>query len=94
MKLEILEKAKETILKIEPSAEIILYGSRTCNLLVLVDGEVDDNRTDRVSHQLHEIKENTGEILCGIVHSRSMWDDPHYQAMPLFKNIRLEGITI
>jgi uncharacterized protein len=94
MKLEILGKAKDEILKIEPSAEIILYGSRMCNLLVLVDGEVDDNRTHRVCRQLHEIEGNTGETLRGIVSSRSIWEDPQSQGTPLFKNIRLEGITI
>ena len=94
MKLETLGKAKEEILKIEPSAEVILYGSRISNLLVLVEGEVDNNRNDRISHTLREIESDTGESLCGIVQSRSMWEDPRYQITPLFKKIRLEGITI
>ena len=53
MKSEILIKVKNAILKIEPSAEIILYGSRAredfhegsdWDFLILVDGEVDDKR--------------------------------------------------
>ncbi|HMD67536.1 MAG TPA: nucleotidyltransferase domain-containing protein [Chitinivibrionales bacterium] len=103
MKSKILQRAKEAVLRIEPTADIILYGSRARNdfqkesdwdFLVLVDGDVDYTRTDRIRHQLHEIEWDTGEILCAIVRSRSVWKSPEYQGMPLFRNIEKEGLKI
>jgi predicted nucleotidyltransferase len=103
MKSEILNKVKEAILKIEPSAEIILYGSRArddfhegsdWDFMILVDGEVDDKRTDKIRHQLYEIEWETGDVLCSIVRSRADWDSPEYGIIPLYKNIRHEGITL
>jgi hypothetical protein len=62
--------------------------------LVLPDGDVDQQRTDRVRHQLHEIEWDTGEVLCAIVRSRNLWKCPQYQVMPLLKNLKLEGVTL
>ncbi len=98
-----LDKVKNAVRLIEPSADIILYGSRAredfrpdsdWDFLVLVDGEVDYIRTDKIRHQLYEIEWDTGEVLCAIVRSRGVWENPQYQVMPLFKNIKLEGIKI
>jgi Nucleotidyltransferase domain. len=103
MESKIVQKVKEAVTRIEPSAEIILYGSRARNdyregsdwdFFVLVDGEVDYIRTDKIRHQLHEIEWDTGEVLCAIVRSKSEWADPQNEIIPLFKNIRLEGIKI
>ena len=103
MNITISQRAKEAILSVEPLAEVILYGSRArgdytqfsdWDFLVLLDGEVDQQRTDRVRHQLHEIEWDTGEVLCALVRSREMWNRPQYQVMPLSKNIMLEGVTL
>jgi uncharacterized protein len=103
MKSMILEKIKAAILKIEPSAEIILYGSRAredfhdgsdWDFLIIVNGEVDDNRTDKIRHQLYEIEWETGDVLCSIVRSRTEWESQEYRVIPLYKNIKLEGISL
>jgi predicted nucleotidyltransferase len=103
MKDQILKKAKEVIRSIEPSAEIFLYGSRArrdyrndsdWDFLILVDGLVDTNRTDRIRHQLYEIEWETGEIISSIIKSRQDWNDPKYKAVPLHVNIEREGIII
>ena len=99
----LLDKVKKAVLQIEPSAEIILYGSRAredffegsdWDFLILVDGEVDDKRTDKIRHQLYEIEWDTGDVLCSIVRNRSEWESPEYRIIPLYKNIKREGITI
>ena len=103
MKSEILNKVKEAVLKIEPSAEIILYGSRAredfhegsdWDFMILVNGEVNDKRTDKIRHQLYEIEWETGDVLCSIVRSRAEWESPGYRVIPLYKNIKHEGITL
>jgi uncharacterized protein len=100
---DILRKVKESVNRVEPSAEIILYGSRAredfregsdWDFLVLVEGHVDDTRTDRIRHQIYEVEWDTGEVLSSIVRSRDVWESPRCQAMPLYKNIKLEGVRI
>lgn len=90
MKSELLNKVKEAVLKIEPSAGIILYGSRAredfhegsdWDFMILVDGEVDDKRTDKIRHQLYEIEWETGDVLCSIVRSRAEWESPDYRVI-------------
>ena len=103
MKSELLDKVKRAVMQIEPSAEIILYGSRAredfhegsdWDFLILVDGVVDDRRTDKIRHQLYEIEWETGDVLCSIVRSRLEWESPEYRIIPLYKNIKIEGISI
>jgi uncharacterized protein len=103
MKSKILNRVKEAVVKIEPSAQIILYGSRAredfrkgsdWDLLILVEGEVDDKRTDAIRRQLYEIEWETGDVLCSIVRSRTEWESPAYKVIPLYKNIKTEGITL
>ncbi len=54
----LIEQVKQAILEIEPSAEIILYGSRSRgdfneesdrDFLILVEGTVDDKRIDNIT---------------------------------------------
>ena len=62
---ELLRRVKQTVHEVEPEAEIVLYGSRSrqeagpesdWDFLVLVDGPVDDARTDAIRHRLYEIE--------------------------------------
>ncbi len=103
MKDVILEKVKEAVLKLEPSAEVILYGSRARNdfreysdwdFLILVDGAVDTSRTDRIRSALYDIELDTGEIISSIVRSRHEWNGPKYRFAPLHSNIEREGILL
>jgi len=103
MEEQILKKTKETIKSMEPSAEIFLFGSRArkdCrndsdwDFLILVDGPVDTQRTDRIRHQLYEIEWETGQIISSIVKSRQEWDSPKYKVIPLHVNIEREGVRL
>jgi len=68
---ELLGKVKQAVHEIEPGAKIILYGSRSredstsgsdWDFLILVDGPVTDQRTDRIRHRLYEIEWEFGEV--------------------------------
>ena len=100
---ELLEQVKQTVHEIEPDADIILYGSRArgdahaesdWDFLILLDGMVDDARTDAIRHRLYDIEWDVGEVLSSIVRSRQEWDTPLYQVTPLSKVIREQGIRI
>jgi uncharacterized protein len=103
MKDILLLKVKEAVVQLEPSAEVILYGSRARNdfreysdwdFLILVDGVVDTTRTDRVRRVLFEIELDTDQIISSIIRSRQDWNSPRYSVVPLYKNIEREGILI
>ena len=100
---EILKRVKETVIKLESSAEVILYGSRArkdfreysdWDFLVLVDGEVNTARTDRIRHALFQIELDTDQVISSIVRSRQDWNSPRYSVVPLRKNVEREGIHI
>jgi predicted nucleotidyltransferase len=103
MREKILKKVKESVFKLEPFAEVILYGSRARNdfreysdwdFLILVDGKVDTARTDRIRHVLFEIELDTDQVISSIVRSRQDWNSPRYSVVPLRKNVEREGIRI
>jgi predicted nucleotidyltransferase len=103
MRNVILLKVKEAVLRLEPSAEVILYGSRArddfreysdWDFLVLVDGLVDTARTDRIRRVLFDIELDTDQIISSIIRSRQDWNSPRYSVVPLHKNVEREGIHI
>lgn len=103
MKNNLLKKVKDTVLKIAPDAQVILYGSRSrkdagpesdWDFLVLTDLMVDDELTDTIRHQLYEIEWNTGEVLSVIVRNRQEWNKPPLQSTPFHANIESEGMAL
>ena len=99
----LLEQVKRAVSEMEPDAEIILYGSRAredsrvqsdWDFLVLLDGPVDDERTDKIRHRLYEIEWDSDEVLCCIVRSRQEWNSPLWKNMPFRQNVELEGIVL
>ena len=99
----VLKKCSETIRKIDPSAEVILYGSRArgdaepesdYDLLILIDGEVTLEKEDLVCRHLYPLELETGKTLTAFVYSRQQWNTPLYRAMPFYKNIEREGVIL
>ena len=104
MKKDILiKKIKQTVHDVEPGANIILYGSRSrgdaspesdWDLLILVDGPVDDIRTDRIRHRLYEIEWETGEVISSIVRNQQEWNSDLYQTIPFHQRVLEEGVNL
>jgi predicted nucleotidyltransferase len=99
----LLQQVKRAVSGIEPDAEIILYGSRArkdsrvqsdWDFLVLVDGPVNDERTDKIRHRLYEIEWESDEVLCCIVRSRQEWNSLPWKDMPFRQNVEHEGIVL
>jgi predicted nucleotidyltransferase len=99
----LLRQAKRTVLEVEPTAEVVLYGSRArgdsgtgsdWDFLILVDGPVDDERIDRIRHRLYEIEWASGEVLSSIVRSREQWGSQPLRDTPFHRNVELEGIVL
>ena len=99
----LLIRCRNAIREADPSAEIILYGSRArgdagpesdFDLLVLTDGKVTLEREDTVRRQLFPIELDTGAVITVIMLSREEWNLPLYQAMPFCQNILKEGVVL
>jgi len=100
---ELLERVKQAVNEMEPDAEIILYGSRAredsriqsdWDFLVLINGPVNDERTDKIRHRLYEIEWESDEVLCCIVRNRQEWNSPLWKNMPFRQNVEHEGIVL
>ena len=103
MQNNLIRKVKEKILKIEPDAEIILYGSRArddyretsdWDYLILVNGIVSTGRTDKIRSALYELEIETNQIINSIIRSREEWNSRKYSVLPLNENIEREGIRL
>ncbi len=99
----LLDRIRDTLREVEPGAQVILYGSRArgdakpdsdWDLLILVDGSVDVQRTAAVQRRLYQLELETDTVLSSIVHSKETWASPLYRAMPFHDNVIREGIDL
>jgi len=102
-KNNLAELIKKAVQKIEPDAEIFLYGSRSrgdnnadsdWDFLILLDGVLNDERIDKLRHQLYELEWEYGEVISSIIRTRAQWNSPLFKAMPFYKNIERDGIRL
>ncbi|MFH0793168.1 MAG: nucleotidyltransferase domain-containing protein [bacterium] len=102
-KHKLLKQIKSAVKEVEPTAEIWLYGSRArgdaapdsdWDLLVVVDGDVDDVRERRVWRRLFDLELEVEEVLSALVVSHADWDGPLRAAMPLYQSVVREGAPV
>jgi uncharacterized protein len=100
---QLLAKIKQTVRDVAPDAEIILYGSRSrgdalsesdWDLLILVDGPLNDDLTDQIRHALYEVEWESGEVISSIVRNHEEWNSGRYQAMPFHQRVCQEGVKL
>ena len=99
----LLTRCRTAIESIDPSAEVILYGSRArgdakpesdYDLLILTDGETTLRREDTFRRQLFPIELETGAVLTVILVSRKNWNSVLYGAMPFYQNVVKDGVIL
>lgn len=102
---ELLQCVKTAVLEIEPTAEVILFGSRArgdahpdsdWDFLVLLDGHVDHARRLRVYERLYQLEGSLGyqESLAAVVRSQLVWKSDWYHKQLLYQNVKQEGIPL
>jgi predicted nucleotidyltransferase len=98
-----LYRIRDTLHDIEPTARIILYGSRArgdahpdsdWDLLILLDGSVECHRIAAIHHQLYQLELETDTVLSALVLSQEEWDSPLSRAMPFHTNVVREGVEL
>jgi predicted nucleotidyltransferase len=99
----LLERCRDIVLAIEPDAQIILYGSRAkgssepdsdYDILVLVDSFLTRKLEDRISFAIYDLEYEADAILSVHIYEKRFFQSPLGRVMPLFNNVRREGIRI
>lgn len=98
----VLSRIKHQVQEIDPSAKVILYGSRArgdarpdsdWDILILVKSDVDISAEQLFRHKLYDVELELGESFSTYVYNQSQWKSK-YRMTPLYKNIAKEGLTI
>jgi len=96
-------RIREAVHSVEPEANLILYGSRArgtaspesdWDLLILVDGEISNDRVDRIRSQLYEVEWDTGEVITSVIRTKAEWHSKTWRAMPFHQRVETEGIAL
>ncbi len=94
---------RSAVHKVEPTAQVILYGSRArrdampdsdWDFLILVDGPLDTQREEIINHRLYDLQLDIDIVLSTVIHSKEEWASRLYQAMPFHENVTREGIAL
>ena len=98
----VLKMIKKQVRDIDPSAEIILYGSRArgdnrpdsvWDILILLDSKVDSETEKKFRHKLFDIELEMGEALSTFVYNKDEWRSKYWMT-PFYKNVTKEGVAM
>lgn len=101
-KSAVLSMIKTLIREIDPTADVILYGSRArgddhpdsdWDILILVNSKTDLDYERDFRHRLYEIELELGGAFSVTVHNKTEWRSKHWMT-PLYQNISREGVRI
>lgn len=100
---ELLTRCREIVKGIDPTADLILYGSRArgdaekdsdYDLLILTNGDAGLTREDEFRRALFPLQLEFDAVLTVFLYNRRTWDSALYRAMPFNQNVRREGILL
>jgi predicted nucleotidyltransferase len=99
----ITKKIKDVVKKTDPSAQLILYGSRARGeaksesdwdvLILLNKMNVTVWDEQKFRHQLYDVELETGQAISTLVYSKQDWETK-LSVTPLYHNIKKEGIYL
>ena len=93
---------RKHISDIDPSAEVILYGSRArgdnhiysdWDLLILTDYQIDVETERKFRNELYNIELETGESISVFAYSKDDWQNIQ-RVTPFYQNVMKEGVKL
>jgi len=100
---ELLIRCKQAIRALDPTADVILFGSRArgdaeddsdYDLLILTDGEAGLKGEEPFLRALFPIEQETGAVLTFLLYNKNIWNSPLYSSMPIHQNVDTDGIVL
>lgn len=97
-----LSQIRTHVNAVDPSAKVILYGSRArgeetpdsdWDLLILTEAEAGIDTERKFRNQLYELELETGEALSLFVYSKEEWANQQ-RCTPFYQNVVKEGIKV
>ncbi|MCX6327727.1 MAG: nucleotidyltransferase domain-containing protein [Bacteroidia bacterium] len=101
-KSEVLSRIKTFVCEIDPTANVILYGSRArgdehpdsdWDILILVNSKTDLDYERVFRHRLYDVELELGEAFSISVYNKNEWRSKYWMT-PLYQNIAKEGLRI
>jgi len=98
----VISMIRKQVKEIDPTADIILYGSRArgeerpdsdWDILILVNTKADIETEKVFRHKLFDLELEIDEAFSTFVYNKQEWDS-NYWMTPLYKNISKEGIVL
>ena len=98
---ELISKVKDSIRSIDPSARVILFGSRArgdgypssdWDFLILVSKEATERFKRQIRDGLIDTELEAGQVISTVIYSQDQW--PNYRVTPLYQNIAEEGVEV
>jgi len=93
---------RQHVTEFEPTAEVILYGSRArgdenrdsdWDILILTGNDIGIERERKLRNILYDLEIETGESFSVFVYSRNNWLNVQ-KITPFFRNVTREGLHI
>ncbi len=101
-KESIIERIKNKVHSIDPTATVILYGSYArgdfredsdIDLLILIDKKKITSEDEiKIAYPLYDIEFDTGVIISPLVYSKKEWENR--RVTPFSENVNKEGIRL
>jgi uncharacterized protein len=98
---ELIDRVKEAVRSVDPSARMILFGSRArgdnrkisdWDFLILISKEADEEIKNQILDRLIDVELEAEQVISTLIFSQDQW--PDYKITPLYKNVHREGIEI
>jgi predicted nucleotidyltransferase len=100
--VDIPSQISQAVHQVEPTAEVILFGSRArgsarpdsdWDILVLLDGEVTPAREQAIFSLLSVIELTYGEVFSTLIYENVYWQQT-LKGSPLYQNVNQEGLLL
>ncbi len=100
---QMLREVKAAVLRHEPNAEVILYGSAArgehgpesdYDVLVLVDRRLSVEEEDEIDAAVYEVELARGAVLSVMFYATGEWGSALVLATPYRRNIEREGVAL
>ncbi|HIJ66511.1 MAG TPA: nucleotidyltransferase domain-containing protein [Candidatus Hydrogenedentes bacterium] len=100
---EFLRRVKKTVLGLQPTAQVLLFGSvargdqgndSDYDVLILTDQPLATSEEDAIEDALYDLQLGCGALICAVFYSKDEWDSPSTHVLPLYKEIERDAVAL